>query len=362
MPLFILPKSAVLILGQGESLPLMSPRKHPANVDQNYQFPCWQDHALLFVWNFRFSVQPWAFHNLKHFPTRFYSNSGSSGIYVIANQGNNSGRAVALPKHLYLRSGEHQGRSPANLRDPLLSVCWKRRGPAGSSAKAASSHNSLLISGCIYQPQQLTGWQQKLPQVILMQWFRNSSSQQDEAVYQGWLPPCPLQCLHQWAGEKIFRFKDLLNCLQVLLQPNLDLGNFNCFFHARPKMPGAGWAPPAPLDVWSQRPPTLLLCWAGEKVKASFLTADMHMNVRHLPNKYLPKGGLISIPRFSLCTPSICSSSAAPSLRDAGFLLRPSWCCWPLFHCTDPQGWRFTNLLLRSQHWQQLPCCVSVWQ
>lgn len=81
-------------------------------------------------------------------------------------------------------------------------------------------------------------------------------------------------------------------------------------------MPGAGWAPPAPLVVWLQKPPTLLLCWAGEKVKASLLTADVHMNVRHLPNKYLPKGRLISIPRFPL--PSL----SAAALRDAGFLLR----------------------------------------
>lgn len=101
MPLFILPKSSALILGQGESLPPMSPRKHPANVEQNYQFPCWQDHALLFVWNFGFSVQPWSLHDLKYLPARFYCNSWSSEISVITDQGNNSGRIVALPKHLY---------------------------------------------------------------------------------------------------------------------------------------------------------------------------------------------------------------------------------------------------------------------
>lgn len=44
--------------------------------------------------------------------------------------------------------------------------------------------------------------------------------------------------------------------------------------------------------------PPALLGW--KKVKASLLTTHVHMNVRHLPNKCLPKGGLIIIPGVAL--------------------------------------------------------------
>lgn len=42
------------------------------------------------------------------------------------------------------------------------------------------------------------------------------------------------------------------------------------------------------------------------------------MNVRRLPNKYLPEGGLISIPRFAL---AVLPLTAAASLRAVSFLL-----------------------------------------
>lgn len=70
----------------------------------------------------------------------------------------------------------------------------------------------------------------------------------------------------------------------------------------------------------SSLPPS---CFAGleKKVKASLLSADVHMNVRHLPNKYLPKGGLISIPRFAL--PALPLTAAALQQLLFGALTSP---------------------------------------
>lgn len=97
-------------------------------------------------------------------------------------------------------------------------------------------------------------------------------------------------------GRKVSRFKALLNYLQVLLETGPWL--FQLFFLHLTQDARSRLSPPAPLAVWLQQPPTLLLCW--KKVKASLLTTDVHMNVRHLPNKCLPKGGLIIIPRVAI--------------------------------------------------------------
>lgn len=100
-------------------------------------------------------------------------------------------------------------------------------------------------------------------------------------------------------GRKVSKFKALLlNYLQVLLQPGP--WSFQLVFSCLTRDARSRLSPPAPPAVQPQQPPTLLLYRAGKKVKASLLTADVHMNVRHLPNKYLPKGGLINIPRFAL--------------------------------------------------------------
>lgn len=102
---------------------------------------------------------------------------------------------------------------------------------------------------------------------------------------------------------------------------NLDLGYFNCFFLRLTQDARSRLSPPAPLAIWLQQPPTLLLCW--KKVKASLLTTDVHMNVRHLPNKCLPKGGLIIIPRVAI--PSLPLTAAALQQLLLGALTLSLW-------------------------------------